>query len=335
MRAYVMTGPGEGGIQELPDPDPGPYDVVVEMLACGVCSSTDKMLRQGTFAMGVSYPSVLGHESVGRVVAVGDRVRAYRAGDLITRPSAYRPDGAPLNQHWGGFAERGIVTDWRAMIDAGEVPTAARPRFDQVRLPGDTDPAEAALSISLSETYSVIVRHDLLGRVVVVVGTGIAGLSMISYAKLLGAGTVIAVGRRQQRLDLATELGADRAVLAADAAAAVREAGGADYVFEASGQAAMIAESYRWLKRGGQEIIYSAPDSATELNLFTGPREAALSVASPNEAAVLPSILRLVRAGVIETDRYLTHRFPFAEIDAAFAAIAAGDVVKAMIMFDD
>ena len=335
MRAYVMTGPGEGGIQEVPEPEPGPSDVVVEMLACGICSSTDKMLRQGTFAPGVTFPSVLGHESVGRVVRLGDQVRNFRVGDLITRPSAYRPDASPLAQHWGGFAERGVVTDWAAMITDDRVPAGARPRFDQVRLPADTDPAEAALSISLSETYSVIVRHDLLGKIVVVVGTGIAGLSMISYAKLLGAGSVIAVGRRQQRLDLALELGADRAVLAADAAAALRELGGADFVFEASGQAAMIAESYRWLKRGGQEIVYSAPDSATELNLFLGPREATLSVASPDEAAVLPGILRLVQAGVIETDRYLTHRYPFAEIDTAFAAIAAGDVVKAMISFDD
>jgi 2-desacetyl-2-hydroxyethyl bacteriochlorophyllide A dehydrogenase len=332
MRAFVMTAPGAGSIQDVPEPEVGDYDALVEMLACGVCSSTDKMLRMGTFRMGVTYPSILGHESVGRIVRVGSRVRAFALGELVTRPSAYRPDIGPLDQYWGGFAERGVVTDWVAL--AADRQTGDRiPRHDQVVLPSSVDAQDASLAISLSETFSVIARHDILGRVVAVVGTGIAGLSFVTYAKQLGAARVIAVGRRTERLAVATRLGADDVVLADDAGDLAASLGGVDYVFEASGQASMTAASYTWVRPGGHAVVYSAPDTPAEIDLFTGPRDVSLTVASTHEAAVLPRMVRMVETGAIDRDEFLTHRYPFADITRAFDDIAKGEVVKAMITF--
>jgi 2-desacetyl-2-hydroxyethyl bacteriochlorophyllide A dehydrogenase len=330
MRAWVMSGPGAGGIAEVPDAETGDYDAEVEMLVCGICSSTDKMLRSGTFRLGVTYPSVLGHESVGRVTRVGDKVRGLAVGDLVTRPSAYRPDLAPMDQYWGGFATRGVVTDWTAVLE-DDAAIGGPPRFDQVVLPGSTDPALASLAISLSETYSVAVRHDLLGARVAVVGTGIAGLSFVRYAKLLGAETVLAVGRRLERLALATDLGADVVALADQAEAAAAGLGGVDVVFEASGQASMTAAGYRWVRSGGKVVVYSAPDTAAEIDLFTGPRDVELTVASTHEAAVLPQMVRLVETGAIDPEVFLTHRYPFDDMPRAFDEIARGGVVKAVV----
>lgn len=332
MRAYVMEGADRGGIREIPDASIGDYDAAVQMLTCGICSSTDKMLRKATFRLGVTYPSVLGHESVGRVTEVGDRVRNFTVGDLVTRPSAYRPDIAPLDMYWGGLAERGVVTDRAALAADGRL-AGQHPRFDQVRLPSTTDPVLASLSISLSETFSVIVRHDILGKVVGVVGTGIAGLSLVAHAKLLGAGRVVAVGRRPARLDLARQLGADVTVLAGDAAYAAAELGGLDIAFEASGQAEMAAAAMGWLKPGGKCLVYSAPDTLAALDLLTTPRDATLSVASTQEAAVLPGILRLVETGALDPSPFLTHQYPFANTNQAFDDIDRGEVVKAMIGF--
>jgi len=329
MRAWVMSGIDEGGVADVPDPEYGDYDAEIEMLVCGICSSTDKMLRRGTFRMGVTYPSVLGHESVGRVVRVGDRVRGMAVGDLVTRPSAYRPAVAPIDQYWGGFAERGIVTDWAAALaDGADLGT---PRSDQVVLPGATDPALASLAISLSETYSVAVRHDLLGKTVAVIGTGIAGLSFLIYARLLGAATVLAVGRRTERLALATDLGADVVALADEAEATAAGLGGVDLVFEASGQAAMTAAAYRWVNAGGKVVVYSAPDTPAEIDLFSGPRDVDLTVASTHEAAVLPQMVRLVETGAIDASAFLTHRYAFDDMRRAFDEIAHGDVVKAVV----
>jgi L-iditol 2-dehydrogenase len=313
----------------------GVYDARVEMLACGICSSTDKMLRSGTFRAGVTYPSILGHEAVGRVVEVGSAVRNISLGQLVTRPSAYQPDArAPYDLYWGGFAEQGVVTDWQALRDdqPGETHT---PRFDQVFFAEDTDPASIALGISLSETFSVICRQDVLGKDVAVTGTGVAGLSFVAFARILGARTVVSVGRRTERLDLARSLGADLGSLIEGNApeALMSELGGVDFVFEASGQASMVGRSYKWLKSGARLVIYSAPEAEAEIDLMNGPRDASVIVASTHETSVLPGIVRMLEGRVLDRDTFISHRFALDDIDDGFAEIARGDVVKALVTF--
>ncbi len=334
MRAYVMESPGRGRLTELADPEIGDYDALVRMVVCGICSSTDRMLRRGTFA-NVAYPSILGHEAVGRIVELGRQVRHLRVGDLVTRPSAYRPDGSPINMHWGGMSELGVVTDSRSWgDDHPDLP--APPQSNSVSFDGSLDPEVIALSISLSETFSVIVRENLLRSNVGVVGTGIAGLSFIRYAKLLGAARVVAIGRRPERLALAERLGADAVASSLDdgpeRAAAVT--GGLDVVFESSGDASMIGRAHGWLRRGGRTLVYSAPETPSSIDLWSGPRDAALIVASTDETAVLPQVVGLTAAGVLERDLFVSHRYPFADIERAFADVDEHrDVVKAMLTF--
>jgi L-iditol 2-dehydrogenase len=327
MRAYVMDGPGGGGVVEVPDPRIGDYDAEVDVLWCGVCSSTDRMLRAGTFRGGVSYPSILGHESVGRVTAVGSGVRHLAVGDLVTRPAAYPPESAPLAMHWGGFAERGVVRDLRAEAEDRGTAVAATP---WVRLEPGTDPQSAALAISLSETFSVICREDLVGATVVVVGTGVAGLSLMRFASLLGAARVIGVGRRAERLQSAALAGATETLLAEDAAELGRRRD-ADVVFEASGQASMVGSGLGWVRPGGRLIVYSAPEDAAVLDLMAAPRDVDLRVASTHETAVLPGVVRLVESGALGLDELVTHRVDLPDIADAFAAIDRGDVVKALV----
>ncbi|NNC12876.1 zinc-binding dehydrogenase [Planctomonas sp. JC2975] len=312
----------------MPDPQIGEYDAEVEMLWCGVCSSTDKMLRTGTFRGGVSYPSILGHESVGRVVAVGPTVRNLTVGDLVTRPAAYSAGVAPLAMHWGGFAERGVVHDFRA---ESEDRGTSRGTAPWVRLEPGTDPVAAALAISLSETFSVACREDLLGATVVVVGTGVAGLSLMRYASLLGAAHVIGVGRRAERLALAASAGATETLLADDAPVELARRREADVVFEASGQASMVGVEYGWLRRGGRLVVYSAPERTAEVDLMAAPRDVTLRVASTQETAVLPNIVRLVESGYLAIDEFVTLRVDLPDIANAFDAIGRGEVVKALV----
>jgi len=124
MKALVMEAAGSAAVTEVGDPVAGDYEAAVEMVVCGVCNSTDRMLRTGTFAPGVSYPSILGHESVGRITAVGGQVRYLRPGQLVTRCSAYGWDDPPIRMYWGGLAERGVVRDtraWLVLANAGSI----------------------------------------------------------------------------------------------------------------------------------------------------------------------------------------------------------------------
>ena len=82
------------------------------MEACAICNSTDHKLMAGEFFSG-TFPMLLGHESVGRVVQVGERVRSFRVGDRVLR-STLRDGHVPYpggRSRWGGFVEKAIVTD--------------------------------------------------------------------------------------------------------------------------------------------------------------------------------------------------------------------------------
>ena len=91
MKAAVITEPGRLEIAEVPDPASGPYQALVRMLACGTCSATDLKIIDGKFGP-TDYPVILGHESVGEVIEVGERVANLDVGDHVLRPCAvYRP----------------------------------------------------------------------------------------------------------------------------------------------------------------------------------------------------------------------------------------------------
>ncbi len=329
-----MTGPGEASVSEVDEPVAGEYDARVDMIVCGICNSTDRMLRLGTFTPGVTYPSILGHESVGRVTAAGSRARYLEPGQLVTRCSAYGWEGPPARMFWGGFAERGVVRDTRAWQEdhPGEKPAD---NFPHIVFGPNHSPEDIAISISLAETWSIAAEAGgMVGGVVGVNGTGIAGLSLVAYARLLGAARVVCVGRRPERTQLALELGAtDVAISGLEADSVFRDLGGADVVFEASGNAPAVGSAYRWLRTGGRLVIYSAPEVPVPIDVMAAPRNASLIVARPREAAVLEAVVKMVESGVIPRDLMLSGSYPFDRINDAFAAIDKGTIVKALVKF--
>jgi 2-desacetyl-2-hydroxyethyl bacteriochlorophyllide A dehydrogenase len=334
LKVLLMTGPGEASVSEVDEPEAGDYDARVDMVVCGICNSTDRMLRLGTFAPGVTYPSILGHESVGRVTEVGSRARYLEPGQLVTRCSAYGWEGPPARMFWGGFAERGVVRDTRAWQEDHPGEKAAD-NFPHIVFGPERSPEDIAISISLAETWSIAVEAGgMVGGVVGVSGTGIAGLSLVAYARLLGAARVVCVGRRAERMQLALSLGAtDVALSGPEADSLFRDIGGADLVFEASGNAPAIGSAYPWLRAGGRLIIYSAPEVPVPLDVMAAPRNASLIVARPREAAVLEAVVKMVESGLIPRDLMLSGSYSFDRIGDAFAAIDEGTIVKALVKF--
>ena len=177
----------------------GDYDAEVDMVVCGICNSTDRMLRQGTFAPGVTYPSILGHESVGRVTAIGDRVRYLEPGQLVTRCSAYGWDGPADADVLGRFRRAGRRARLEGLARGPSRGEIGR-QLSSHRLRPEQSPEDIAVAISLAETWSIAAEAGgMVGAVVGVSGTGIAGLSLVAYARLLGAERVVCVGRRPER----------------------------------------------------------------------------------------------------------------------------------------
>ena len=115
MRAAVIEAPGVLKIWDIPQPVPGEYDALCENLYGATCTGTDTHLIRNTFPWGCTYPAILGHESIGRVIECGSKVRNLRVGDLVTRVSAPADPTIGLSVSWGGFAQYGIARDHWAM----------------------------------------------------------------------------------------------------------------------------------------------------------------------------------------------------------------------------
>ncbi|HTT89629.1 MAG TPA: zinc-binding dehydrogenase, partial [Acidimicrobiales bacterium] len=253
---------------------------------------------------------------------------------LVTRCSAYGWAGPPVKMYWGGLAERGVVRDWRAWQEDHPGERSAD-NFAHVAFGPERSPEDIALSISLAETWSVAAAAGgMVGCVVGVSGTGIAGLSFVAYAQVLGAERIVCVGRRAERTRRAAECGAtDVATAGPEADSLFSDLGGADVVFEASGSAPAVAAAYRWVRPGGRLIIYSAPEAPVPLDVMASPRSASLVVARPREGAVLKGVANMVESGLLPRELFLSSSYSLDRIGEAFEDIDRGDVVKALVTF--
>lgn len=107
----------------VPKPVLGDYEALVKVHACGFCNGTDMQIITGTggdLGNGVSlYPTVLGHEGAGEVVAVGKKVRHIHVGERWIHPNLYPNVGNGYTKTHGSMAEYGMVSDNQAMLEDG------------------------------------------------------------------------------------------------------------------------------------------------------------------------------------------------------------------------
>lgn len=113
MLVAVTDGRGNLCVRQATLPSIGPYEALLEMRFGATCAATDQRVIDGGHPRPLQYPGILGHESVGRVIALGEKVTSFHPGDLITRVGA--PALGELAPLWGGFAQYGVATDWQAM----------------------------------------------------------------------------------------------------------------------------------------------------------------------------------------------------------------------------
>jgi threonine dehydrogenase-like Zn-dependent dehydrogenase len=339
MNALVVTAGHTLELRDVPQPKIGPYEALVRIRACGICSTTDREIIKGTQPFHSTYPCLLGHEAVGEVVEVGGKVASFHAGDLVTRPAAIWPgqsrDG--LASGWGGFAEWGLVRDRHALARDGDA--NALNNYTAVRqnvVPTGLDVPAAVLGISLAETASWL-RHipSVVGRHVCVAGTGIAGLSLALWCKLAGACSVTVLGRRPERLKAALDVAADHALACGDdVAAAVKDitGGGADFFLEAVGSKDLLRTGLALLRPGGTVAIYGVtPDLKFDLEWSWLPPDVRVMTPPAEEHLAYAWVADLLRRGIVPQSKLLTHRWPLADYSKAFAAVAAGDVIKGIL----
>jgi len=207
MKAALIERPGVLAVREIHEPAMGPYDALCDILCGATCTGTDLHLIHGTFLSPLQYPAVLGHESVGRVIDVGEKVRHFKPGDVVTRVGTRASPTGEFHVYWGGFAERGIARDHWAMHEDG-LPQAAwaGARVNQL-VPADITPDVATMFTTWRETLSYITRMGVRpDNRLLVAGSGGVGLSFAAHAAHLGLETLVMIGSARRR-GLAAQVG--------------------------------------------------------------------------------------------------------------------------------
>lgn len=343
-------------LEQIIVPDPGPGEVVVDVLTCGVCQ-TDQHFQQGE--VGDNFPYLLGHEATARVseigdgvtnVKVGDKVilnwraicgecRACRKGDVkycfATHNAAQKmtlSDGTELEAALGigAFAEKTLVAAGQCTVidDVSDESNAA------VGLLGCGVMAGIGAAINTGEVKR--------GESVAVIGAGGVGTAAIAGAKLAGATTIIAVDIDPRKLEKARELGATHAVNSKekDAVEAIRELTGgfgADVVIDAVGIPATYKQAFYARDLAGRVVLVGVPDPSLKLEL---PLQDLFSRGGVLKSSwygdCLPSrdfpmLVDLYQQGKLDLDAFVTERITLDKVQEGFDTMNRGEVLRSVV----
>ncbi|MFJ5778417.1 zinc-dependent alcohol dehydrogenase family protein [Streptomyces sp. NPDC093094] len=320
MKAAVIESVGKAVVAEVPDPTPGPREVVVEVAACGLCG-TDLHILRGEFAP--ELPIVPGHEFAGEVVAVGTAVTELSAGDRVAvDPSLYCHECRYCRTGHNNLCER-----WAAIgvtVPGGAARYAVAPVANCVLLPEHVRTQDAALVEPLScavRGYDVL--RSRLGAHVLVYGSGTMGLMMLELAKRTGAAGVDVVDVNPARLETARRLGVS--ACAADADELDRPQGW-DLVIDATGNAAAIQDGLGRVAKAGTFLQFGVADYATRVTIDPY-RIYNQEITVTGSMAVLHSFERaaeLFANGVLDPDVFISDRIPLSRYPEALAQFASG-----------
>jgi propanol-preferring alcohol dehydrogenase len=314
-------------IREVPVPVPGPGQLLVRLESCGICH-TDLHSRNGDDQLPDElYPLILGHEGIGRIVAIGEGTATrFALGDRVGLPWLYdtclecRPclSGAEVycqHQHARGIHRHGAFAEY-ALLES---------RF-ACAIPDEINPVRGAPLLCAGLTAWSAMRRTTLrpGRTAMIVGCGGLGQYAIMIAKAHGA-TVVAVDRDPAKLDEARRRGADHTVEAGpEAAQEIKALGGADIAVNFAPSAKvwplLQAAVNPMSEVVAVSLVYDPVELSTMWLIDGGHRVQGSSVGSRQE---LRDLLDFARSGSLAID---VEAVPLEGVDAALDRLDAGQV---------
>ena len=361
MKAAVLVEAGKPlEIEQLQISKPGPHEVLIRTVACGLCHS-DLHFIEGTYPHPL--PAVPGHEAAGIVEAVGSEVRTVKVGDAVvtclsafcghceycvsgrmalclgaeTRraagsdPRLSRGDGSMVNQmlNLSAFAEMMLIHEHACTAINPEMP------LDRASVLG------CAVTTGAGTIFNACKLTP--GETVAVIGCGGVGLAAINAAKIAGAGRIIAADPMPEKRALAIKLGATDVVdaLAPDAAAQIQELtkGGVDHAIEAVGRPASGELAVKSLKRGGTATILgmmplSHSVGLSAMDLLSGKKLQGAIMGMNRFPVDMPRLVDFYMRGLLDLDSIIAERIPLEQINDGFDKMKSGASARSVIVFD-
>jgi L-iditol 2-dehydrogenase len=334
MKAVVIERPDEIAFREVEMPLPGPDDVLVRSHKAGVCRTDIEVLHGELDLRWVRYPCVPGHEWSGSVAEVGANVTELQPGDCVVcegiipcrRCRRCRAGETYLCENYDqlGFTRGGGYGEY-----------VVAPRHVVHRLPGNVS-FDAAV---LVEPASVVV-HGLEraapapGEAVGVVGVGTLGALAVVLARLNSPREIVAFGIRDEELELARRVGADRVV---NTATEPSVEGELDVVVETAGAVQAVELSTRLAREGGRIVLLGIAGHGRVLQLPADRlvlRSLSLLGSVAYTTVAWTKVLELLGAGLVDFSEIVTHRFPAERFADAFRLLENRDGVVGKVLLE-
>lgn len=337
MRIAMYYNNQDVRLEEMPKPKIGPGELLLKVMACGICGSDVLEWYRVPKA-----PKVLGHEATGEIVEVGESVERCKVGDRVfvshhvpCGECRYCLSGHPTacetlhttNYDPGGFAE--YVRVPRINVERGVYPLP-----DDLSFEGGT----------FIEPLGCVVRGQRLanvrqGNTVLILGSGVSGLLHIQLARAQGAERVIATDINEYRLSAAKKFGADATINAKeDVPERVRQLNEgrlADRVIVCTGATAASEQALRCVDRGGTILFFAVPKPGVDIPVPVTEfwrNEVTMATSYGAGPDNLREALGLIGGNEVNVHDLITHRLGLGEAGLGFKLVAeAKESLKVII----
>jgi threonine 3-dehydrogenase len=323
---------------EVPIPAPGEDEVLVKVEAASVCGTDLHIYSWDEWAQArINPPLTLGHEFAGTVVETGRLVQLAKPGDYVSAES-HVTCGVCFQCRTGQahMCEQtrilGVDRDG-AFAEYVVVPERVIWQNDRSKMPPDI----ATLQEPFGNAVLASGMQDLAGRSVVVLGAGPVGLFTVGIARASGAAIVLASDRTPFRLGLAKAMGATATLDIREAKDQVEwfreqnEGYGVDVVFEMSGAAKAIADSFRIARNGGRVILFGIPSRPVEIDVAESMIFKNLSVLAVNGRKIFETWYKtrwMLESKVVDLNPLVTHRYSLDDANLAMEQLRSGEACK-------
>jgi len=327
MKSVVIQRPNEISLANMDFPEPGPGQLMIQVMASGICG-TDLHIYRGEY-MG-KYPVIPGHEFSGVVASVGSQVSRFQAGDRV----AVEPNIACDNCVHCLNNRQNFCVNWQAI---------------GVTLPGGMEeyvlvPEKAAFSIgdlpfehgAFMEPLSCVVHGiertniDMADHVAIL-GAGPIGCLMLQMARLQGAAHITVMESNPGRADLALQLGADRVLHNMDD----MQTDHYDVVIDATGAIPVMNRTIDFVRKGGTVLLFGVPPSGRTLELegFKIFQKGLKILSSFTSVRNSFQAVGLLQSGQIQVGSLISHHLPLEDMPHALELIESRDpVVKKVLV---
>jgi threonine dehydrogenase-like Zn-dependent dehydrogenase len=329
-------------VEDIPFPDIGDYDALIQHDCCIICNGTDNEIINGNLEEIKEYPVMLGHESAGRVVQIGNKVRNYHIGDMVVRSTVRK--NTKYNSGWGAFSEYGVAVDYFAMESDGY---PDRNKFTigmmQRVYPQGITELQAALMITLKEVCSAFYRIGIKSEDrILIVGDGPVALCMTAWGKVIGLKEIVMLGQNPFTMPIAKQLGAtivfDNNNYSEKESLFSQYKGSINHYIDTVGLPATIQQGLPFLVPDGMISVYGLR-SGNELHIpLSGIRNFGVRfIQWPihiKEGSVHEEVCRAVLEKRLDPDKIISHVLPIEDYQKGFDLIKQKLALKVALVFN-